>query len=285
MNNNEIFRVIDSLSFDNPNVALSARQGFLLNQRISQLSLFSVSDGLVPIGGIIAALGVFSGPNNSGTFTTAPLSANNIAASGLISKNGFQLCDGKKISAVDANIDFINKYVPNLTDDRFLKGSTSSGVLSTQSGVNSGNNTVTLTTAQMPSHNHNTTVSSVTTFDYGTKSFSGGTDNTTTAITASSDAAGSHQHDLTFQARGSAVGLGGDNIWYVGPYALYTGFAGSHSHTINVSNPAHSHSYSGNVAIGSHSHTVTLNNPSTGDGLAFDIQPKYITVNYYMRVR
>ena len=33
--NNELFRVVDSVAFDNPSVALSARQGYLLNQRIS----------------------------------------------------------------------------------------------------------------------------------------------------------------------------------------------------------------------------------------------------------
>lgn len=284
MNSNEIFRVIDSLSFDNPNVALSARQGYLLNQRISQLSLFSVSDGIVPIGTIIAVLGVFSGPNNSGTFTAAPSTENNIATTGLISRNGFQLCDGKKISAADANTIFLNKYVPNLVDDRFLKGSTSSGILSTQSGANNGDNTVTISNAHLPRHRHDTTVG-ITDFNYGTKAFSGSTDNTTTAITASTDTAGWHNHDLTFQVRGSAVGVQGDNIWYVGPYALYTGHAGNHTHTVNVSNPAHNHAYSGSVAIGNHGHTLTVTNPEVGSGGPFNIEPKYITVNYYMRVR
>jgi hypothetical protein len=152
--NNELFRIVDSVAFDSPNVALSARQGYLLNQKISQLALFSVSDGLVPIGTVIATLGVFSAQNNEGTFTPAPIEDNNLVTTGKVSKNGFQLCDGAKITVEGVYNGFFNKYVPNLTDNRFLRGSSQSGILSTQNGANDGDNKVTLGLTELPSHTH-----------------------------------------------------------------------------------------------------------------------------------
>jgi hypothetical protein len=283
--NNELFRVVDSVAFDNPNLALSARQGYLLNQRISQLSLFSISDGLVPIGAVIAIAGVFSGANNTGVFTVASSADNNLAGTGNISKNGFQLCDGKKVS--DEAVSFFrNGYMPNLTDDRYLKGSSSSGVISVISGANLGDNRVILGNAELPAHIHTAT----TVIDNHQASTQAFTNISTTSVaqntSASSGEAGWHGHSIHFQQTGGAAGLPGNNIYYTGPYPLFTDGAGNHTHPIYVSNPAHSHTFSITVNFPSHIHTgVATTIASTGSGLPFNIEPKYITVQYYMRVR
>ena len=284
----ELFRIVDTLSLDSDTVALSARQGKILNEKILSLTLFSISDGLVPIGAVIAVGGVFSGPNNTGVFKAAPTSDQNLSTSGLISKNGFQLCDGKKV-AEGANASFLGNYVPNLTDDRFLKGSSVSGIVSGISGANKGDNTVVLGIEQMPAHDH---VISTTVAAHAPVSL-------TVAGTAAT--AGHHGHS------GETWGGGHEHLfWRTDRHYLeiegawqgrqycggndridhWTWGGGNHYHSLSIYGAGdHSHSVSASGTIPQYNHTATSTCTTVGSGAAFNIEPKYLTCNYYIRVR
>jgi hypothetical protein len=286
----ELFRIVDTLSLDSDTVALSARQGKILNEKILNLSLFSISDGLVPIGAVIAVSGVFSGPNNTGIFKTAPSANNNISSSGMISQNGFQLCDGAKVN-VNANTSFVNNYVPNLTDDRFLKGSSTSGVVSGVNGANKGDNTISLTVAQLPTHTHTITTNSVSTLPQQTLTVTGTTStdgwHNHYAYTTSG---GEHEH-WSYRVDSAIAEVEG--AWQGGRWVTLTDRAhqmtwggGSHGHNIGVDGAGnHSHTVTSTGTFAAHSHTVSSSASNTGDGVSFDIQPKFLTCNYYIRVR
>lgn len=88
--------------------------------------------GIVPIGGIIAIM-----PHLSGAYDTAAT-----AAAGL---DGWVRCNGQVIS--DSQSPMNGVTVPNINNSVFLEGHTTSG-------TGGGANSVTLTEAQIPSHDH-----------------------------------------------------------------------------------------------------------------------------------
>uniref|UniRef100_UPI0036D87D9B tail fiber protein n=1 Tax=Photorhabdus sp. RM322S TaxID=3342825 RepID=UPI0036D87D9B len=123
-----------------------------------------------------------------------------------------------------------------------------------------GNDSVNLTTAQIPAHNH-TFFGTTSTFDYGTK---------TTSI------AGDHYHDSGW---GEAFG---------GRYGYYdntrnnTGSSSidSDNYKFNTStNGAHSHI----VSIGSHNHTISGNTGDTGANAAISITNSYVKLMGWYR--
>lgn len=106
--------------------------------------------GRVPLGGVIPVVSTFTASNNGGG---SPSDLSLLTpASGSVSADGFMRCDGVEIT--DPLSPFIGRYVPNISDDRFIQGSNSSSTLSVVYGANNGNNTVTLTVNEMPRHNH-----------------------------------------------------------------------------------------------------------------------------------
>lgn len=95
----------------------------------------SAGRGSVPLGSIIAVVPDYANVS--------------IPTSGSISVDGFQLCDGAAVN-VDAVIGVgtnLGTDMPNLTDGRFLRGSSASG-------TTGGSATKTLSESNMPSHNH-----------------------------------------------------------------------------------------------------------------------------------
>lgn len=118
-------------------------------------------------------------------------------------------------------------------------------------GATGGSATVTLTTAQLPAHNHSGSAQS------------GGSHN----HSASSSSTGDHYHFWYSGRYGGSenstsadgAGVGANNT----PHKTLS--AGSHSHTITVN------------SAGAHTHTLTINN--TGKGEAHNNMPPYVT--YY----
>lgn len=98
-------------------------------------------DGRVPLGGVVGVVGTFNSANNGGGIITP----SGIPASGIVSDDGFQRCDG---SAVGSGA-ILTGYVPKIDDDRFIQGSSSLGLI----GGNSLNQK-TLSINEIPSHNH-----------------------------------------------------------------------------------------------------------------------------------
>lgn len=269
----------DLLVTNNSNTTIIKNNLDIANQLnvsgITNLTNVSVSDrlsvnkfyGRVPIGGAIAVIGVFQSTNNGGTFTSAPL-----PLSGNITDDGFQRCDGSLINSI--NSIFNGKYTPNITDDRYIQGSTSAGVLG--GGGNNGNNTHTISTSNLPTHSHDIS-----------HTHTGSTQSQSTSTTSN---AGSHVHGLLRAPNSISPGSLGavyidSNIFY-DPYPPITQYYTDsiYGGTLMSNAGDHNHSYS-------HTHTTlttTQNTTTSGNGgftnTSIDIRPKYINAVYLIRV-
>ena len=205
--------------------------------------------GFVPVGSVLAYVpGYFTSGANAG-FTVQMASANTAAGvNALLNSKGFYVCNGAALN--DALSEIFNgsgRYLPNLTDDRFLMGDTAAGGIG---GANSSDishvhstGDFTLKASHIPSHTHTITVNS----------------------------AGAHSH--TF-------GVGEANAAY--PLPLHatdldtrfegtTNSAGNHTHTASAS------SIGGGTA---HNHGDT----GSAGSSTFENRPTFLSCFYIMRV-
>lgn len=222
-----------------------------------------VGNGLLPIGAIVALASHLSG-------------AFGLPASGSISR-GLMRCDGAVIPLGQT----LSGNTPNLTDSRFLMGSTASGV----AGGNANNQKI-LVTGELPSHAHNMDHGHSHTLVVATDgghshshsltAASGGTHGHGFSLSANNTDL-SHTHSGTTStnpvpANRDAGGTAGtttstnSGIWTLtgATFINILDIANSnHSHSFSTggasTNMNHSHSVSGSVggADGSHSHSVT----------------------------
>ncbi len=178
---------------------------------------------------------------------------------------GWLLCDGAEKSQTTYSRLYSvlgSKYgaastghfkLPNMTN-KFPLGKSGSRSL----GDTGGNNTVTLSTANMPAHTHSVTVDSAGSHSH-TATDSGHTHTYDDAYFAENRPGGSNNNF------GTSASTDGDNSFYYrsGP-VTNTGYA-----NISVGNN------------GSHNHTATAS--STGSGSAVDVTNPYIVLNYIIR--
>ena len=218
---------------------------------LTQASLGAAQNALCPVGSIVAYVpGYFTNGSNAG-FTYRMVSANTVAAvNALLNSSGWYVCDGAALNDADSGIfNGVGRYLPNLTDDRFLMGDTVAGGIG---GANSNDishvhstGDFTLTTSHIPSHSHTVTVNS----------------------------GGEHTHTIpAFTFTGSvssnrvySIG-GGDSV------TRTTGSGGSHSHTASAGNTG-----SGNA----HNHGST----GSAGSSSLENRPKYLSCFYIMRVK
>lgn len=201
----------------------------------------------VPVGSIFSWMGGYFGNGSNGSFTSTL--GNTVAnANTYLNPLGYYVCDGSAINIAGSQIfGGASRYLPNLTDSRFLMGSTSVG-------STGGENSTSLATTNLPSHTH------------------GAGSIVTSASTTG--ASGSHSHTpaantiLFTTGSGTAVGTGGSvGVWQayeIGYPASST--IGDHTHSIP------SLSTSGSTA-------------SAGSGTAFENRPLYLSAFYIMRVK
>jgi microcystin-dependent protein len=150
---------------------------------------------------------------------------------------GWALCDGGSYPKMDGTG---SVSTPNLTD-RFIVGAGNSYTIATIGGEN----THTLTTAEMPSHSH------------------------TIAI----DNAGLHDHTAYIDAGTGGTGISGTsgNMWSDADGSSYQ----------RTDDPA----YNGTLPTdkqGEHTHAASIGN--TGSGLAFENRPLYFALAYIMKL-
>jgi len=207
---------------------------------------------------------------------------------GVTAPGGWLLCDGREVSresyprlyAVIGSLYGTpegsgNFVLPNLTD-RIPMGKSGS----TSVGQSGGNNSITLSTNQMPSHTHT-----------GTSDLSGSHSHTGTT-----DANGSHTHSINDSGHlhsvedayfsenrglqqnryGTGSGTDNDNDLYTRNINTGTSVTGI---SINSAD-SHSHNFITGTA-GTHAHTFTTG--STGNGNSIDIRNKFVVINYIIR--
>jgi microcystin-dependent protein len=129
-------------------------------------------------------------------------------------------------------------------------------------GSIAGSNTVTLTTAQLPSHNH--PASGSTGAD--------GTHNHPASASTATD--GAHTHSYVFRSLGSSGTTGPTATVAVGPtQGGTTGPAGGHTHPVSVSTgPA-----------GSHGHPVSVSVGNTGSGNTVPVVHRSVAIYYQIK--
>lgn len=223
---------------------------------------------------------------------------------------GWALCNG-------------SNGTPDLRD-RFIVGAGSTYSVGNTGGANS----VTLTAAQMPTHNHSATTASAGAHTHGGSTGNGGghSHTGTTASggghthTASTGSAGSHSHSGSTNTTGShshtqrryttATGLriatttNGGGAGQTQDIPPGTGFAGNHSHSLNInSNGSHTHTVSVS-SVGGHTHTLTTSTAAAhnhsissdgghthtmtvgnaGSGNSHENRPPYYALAYIMKL-
>jgi len=216
-------------------------------------TLNTTTNGIVPIGSVIAI-------GNSSVWS--------LPADGQI-KDGFALCNGQAIPTGAHPL--LTGNMPDLSDNRFLQGATSSGSIG-------GANSKALIESEMPAHTHTMAhthgMSHTHSINHDHGSF-----NTSTS--------GHHSHPYTVNIQhsdGSIVGseslTSGLQVGGRRRYSDSTDTVG-HLHPIDVPN------YTGTSGAASTSSTGAASNSttsSTGSGTSFDIRPQYFNVVYVMRV-
>lgn len=225
-------------------------------------------DGRVPLGAVIPIVGTRTAANNGGS----PNTPSGIPATGIVSDDGFQRCDG---SAVGSGAT-LTGFVPDLTDNRFIQGSTSLGTLSASDGVNLNDNTVKLTTNELPSHNH-----------------SGSTGNSSSAHTHGINALNNYSlvAGIGFNAArtNNSINYWSSNGFPTMDVDIYsTSNVGVRPVVANVGDNILTLSLQRVNEVStttssstSHNHSIS----SEGNDVAFDIRPKWLSAIYVMRVR
>ena len=195
--------------------------------------------GVVPLGAIIPIASNLTG-------------AHTIPASGVMDAAGWQYCDGAAISASAT----MSGTIYNLTDDRFIQGSSTAG-------VTGGSNTIV-------DHTHS--------FSLTAAGQSGGS---TTTGGQSND----HTHGGTTSGGGDGFsGFYGTATGGANPDVGYLRPGATHTHAFSTGGVSAGHTHS----VPSHTHNSSSVSGSIGSGSAptsTNSRPKYVSAQYIMRVK
>lgn len=216
-----------------------------LNAQAVRKSYFDVA--APPPGSIMAYMPGYFGDGSNGSYVNLSLA---------LSAN-WKVCDGSLCNDNESPIfNGAGRYLPNITDERFIKGSTIA--LAGVAGGNA-NNQVSLAETNLPAHSH--TIAH-------THTFSG-----TTAGQSVN-----HTHSFTLYGyTGNADDASHHNTTQVS--ALLTTNENATKATGNQS-ADHTHSVSGTTSASS-----AANSGSAGTGSAFSILPLYLTAAFIMRIK
>ena len=122
-----------------------------------------INDNASPVGSITAFIGGYFTNNVNGGFTSSVNTA--AAINALLNVAGWYVCDGAALNIAGSDYyDGSGRYLPQLTDDRFIMGDTATGGIGGSSTMshthvvdvtNYSSGASTITTSQIPSHRHN----------------------------------------------------------------------------------------------------------------------------------
>jgi hypothetical protein len=276
-------------------------------------SNLDTSGSLVPVGTIVAYMpGYFAATANGGGWTAAGPAGNTVAQINAFLSGNWRVCNGTAPN--DANSPIFNaagRFLPDLTGSRFLMGNTTAGT----AGGNA-NNQVTLTTTELPSHNHGASITVNAAAAPHSHSVStnaapaGGGESVDHSHSVSPFSTGSqsanHNHtvpvgrvstDFPNGATGLAIVGSNPGASVIGTSAPIGSNQQSHSHDVvshgtNGRSVGHTHStpsLSGTAAdspgIAPHSHPGSASTTPAGSGSAFSILPLYVATYYIMRIK
>lgn len=241
------------------------------------------SNMIPPIGTIVSYNpGYYTATANVG-FTVVGPSSNTVAAVNAYLPSNWRVCDGTALINASSPIwNAAGRFLPHLTNNRFIMGSTITG-------TNFNNSTsVTLTVANLPTHSHSIA------HDHG--SFNSGDQSQvhTHGIDPPSTDSGSHaghsHPQLVTNPDPTSGNLSGRHD-YVGDSAKMsayaqgtrTGDAGTHLHSLNIA------AFNSGDSSRGHEHPVDVPNITgssgpVGSGSSFDILPNYLTNFYIIRI-
>lgn len=179
--------------------------------------------GVVPVGIIIPYLGGYFTDGINGGFTMVMAGANTVAAvNTLLNPSGFYVCNGALLNLGGSPIfDGAGRYLPKLTDDRFIMGDTLGGTPGGNNAMAHTHVAGTLVTGNESSHTHG----------YGslgtdTEANHGHGDN------FSINNESGHTHSVTSNVAVAAHGI--TQPTFTGPSHRHTG--PSHNHPVTVNN-------------------------------------------------
>jgi hypothetical protein len=255
--------------------------------------------GNLPIGSVVAWQGGYYTNGSNAGFTN--VLGNTVAnANAYLNPLGVYVCDGAAVNdAASPIFNGAGRYLPNLTDSRFLMGSTTAGgiggdnAMAHTHSVTSNVAVSTQPTFTVPAHYHNT-------FSLTAAGQTLGTSNVSLASGATSDP-GNHNHSVPDWAATYAGGTGTTRLTSTGA-STGTTFAGGHTHTVSgTTNIGHTHgssSVSGTVGnqggsngdgafAASRTADVALTNNAVTSGAASNTEnrPLYLSAFYVMRIK
>jgi len=174
---------------------------------------------------------------------------------------GWALCNG-------------SNGTPDLRN-RFVVGAGSTYAV----GATGGADSVTLTTDQMPEHNHSASTGSDGSHNHSGTANSAGSH----SHTGSTNNAGSHSHSFPrVGGSGSTLAIETFPDWAFSNTSGVIAAAGAHTHSLSInSGGAHTHSLSID-SNGAHTHSVSVGN--TGGGQSHENRPPYYALAYIMKL-
>lgn len=185
---------------------------------------------------------------------------------------GWVLCDGQTYT-----VDGVSVTPPDLRN-RFVVGAGSGGNYNV--GDTGGSDNVTLSTDEMPSHDHGSSSVSVSVNSSGlTVSTDSGHNHGSGSL--GMDNQGAHAHSQTFYGGGTSGTVPSLRFDGGGTVNFNTSAVGNHVHTISGSTGnggSHSHSISGSI-----SGSGTLSMSGEGGGQAHENRPPYYALCYIMK--
>lgn len=215
--------------------------------------------GGVPEGTIIAWIGGYFTDSSNGGYTRVLGTDNTVAAvNALLNGDGWYVCDGAALNNANSTIfNGANRYLPNLTDDRFIMGDT-------LAGGTGGSSTM--------AHTHSVT-SNVAVATHG--------------ITQPTFTGASHRHTVNPP---STVSSTPSQSWLICSDYEDTYMAGEHhTHTVDIAEFNSGYAGTGacsrttDVAL-SNNHSVTNNAVTSGAASDTENRPKFLGCFYIMQV-
>jgi hypothetical protein len=268
--------------------------------------------GLVPVGTIVAYNpGYYTNSANAGFAAVGPAGNTVAQVNAFLNAKGWYVCDGAAVNNANSPIwNAAGRNLPNLSDQRFLMGSSSAGgaggsnanrdishTHSVTSNVTAA--AITLTTANLPVHSHakGTLASAVsltgtTTFASASHAHKSGIvrrpdnlwefESYSTVIVSNTTVTGA-----LISVEGGARMLKGDSTRGLGPVNAYRTDGPSATASVGISNGAITGS-TANAGSGT-SFTPSLTNNAVTSGAmsansTFDILPQYLTTYFIIRV-